>query len=340
MLSFPNLMRGKRILYVHGFASSAQSGTVHRLRATFPEADVVAFDLPVDPNAALDLLRGKCDELHPDLILGTSMGGMFAEQLHGYDRILVNPAFQIADTMREHNMMGKQTFLNPRADGVQEFYVDKPLVKAYRDVSEQCFSGINDDKNLVVGLFGDNDPLVHTYDLFLQHYPCAIRFHGEHRMDDHSFMHAVVPVIRWIDDRQERRQRPIVFISVDAMCDAYDKPVSSVQKAVMTLIETYNVYFLAPCPSTDHAHAEGILSWLERYVDVPAYDHVVFTNQPQLLYGDYFVMKDVDASSLQPSLFAARPADADMMGAVIAYGSDEFKTWEDILVYFERLGGQ
>ena len=67
---------------------------------------------------------------------------------------------------------------------------------------------------------------------------------------------------------------------------------------------------------------------------------MVFTNQPQLLYGDYFVMKHVDASSLQPSLFAARPADADMMGAVIAYGSDEFKTWEDILVYFERLGGQ
>ena len=29
-----------------------------------------------------------------------------------------------------------------------------------------------------------------------------------------------------------------------------------------------------------------------------------------------------------------------MMGAVIDFGSDEFKTWEEILVYFDRLGGQ
>lgn len=78
-------------MYVHGFASSAQSGTVSRLRTTFPEADVVAFDLPVDPHEAIALLKAKCEELQPDLILGTSMGGMFAEQLHGFDRILVNP---------------------------------------------------------------------------------------------------------------------------------------------------------------------------------------------------------------------------------------------------------
>ena len=58
---FPELMRGKRIMYVHGFASSAQSGTVGRLRETFPEADVVAFDLPVDPHEALALLKKKID---------------------------------------------------------------------------------------------------------------------------------------------------------------------------------------------------------------------------------------------------------------------------------------
>ena len=29
-----------------------------------------------------------------------------------------------------------------------------------------------------------------------------------------------------------------------------------------------------------------------------------------------------------------------MMGATIEFGSDDFKTWEEILVYFERLGGQ
>lgn len=319
---FPDLMRGKRIMYVHGFASSAQSGTVSRLRTTFPEADVVAFDLPVDPHEAIALLKAKCEELQPDLILGTSMGGMFAEQLHGFDRILVNPAFQIADTMREHNMMGKQTFLNPREDGVQEFYVDKPLVKAYREVSEQCFAQL---EPRVWGLFGDKDELVDTYDLFREHYSQAIHFHGAHRMDDQSFMHAVVPVIRWIDDRQENRQRPIVFIDYDAMHDSYGKPLSSVVKAVGHLIENYSLYFFSTCPTNDHAYLTHVQEWIEQYVAVPAYDRVVFTNQPQLLYGDYFIMKQEET---------------EMMGAVIDFGSDEFKTWEDILVYFDRLGGQ
>ncbi len=319
---FPDLMRGKRIMYVHGFASSAQSGTVSRLRTTFPEADVVAFDLPVDPHEAIALLKAKCEELQPDLILGTSMGGMFAEQLHGFDRILVNPAFQIADTMREHNMMGKQTFLNPREDGVQEFYVDKPLVKAYREVSEQCFA---QPEPCVWGLFGDKDELVDTYDLFREHYSQAIHFHGAHRMDDQSFMHAVVPVIRWIDDQQERRQRPIVFIDYDAMHDSYGKPLSSVVKAVGHLIESYSLYFFSTCPTNNHAYLTHVQEWIEQYVAVPAYDRVVFTNQPQLLYGDYFIMKQDET---------------EMMGAVIDFGSDEFKTWEDILVYFDRLGGQ
>ena len=174
-------------------------------------------------------------------------------------------------------------------------------------------------------LFGDRDELVHTSELFRQHYTQAVPFHGEHRLDDRSFMHAVVPVIRWIDDQQSGRQRPIIYISIDAMRDSYGKPVSSLVKVVRSLIETYSVYFLASCPSNDHAYCDRVLQWLEEHIAVPAHDHVVFTNQPQLLYGDYFILHHQEG---------------DFMGAVIEFGSDEFKTWEEILIYFERLGGQ
>ena len=90
---FPDLMADKTLLYVHGFGSSGQSGTVSRMRTVMPNARVVAPDLPLHPQEAIDLLRRTCDELHPDLIIGTSMGGMYAEMLRGYDRILTNPAF-------------------------------------------------------------------------------------------------------------------------------------------------------------------------------------------------------------------------------------------------------
>lgn len=322
---FPELMKGKKILYVHGFGSSGQSGTVVKIREALPNATVIAPDLPVHPQEAMSLLREVCAGEHPHLIIGSSMGAMYAEMLHGTDRILVNPALQMADSMKEHNMMGTQHFQNPRQDGMQEFYVDKALVKEYRETTEQCFAHLPDDdeQRRVWGLFGDEDTTVHTFDLFGQHYSQAVRFHGEHRLNDRSLMHSVIPVIRWIDDRQEGRERPIVYIDMNSMADKWMKPQSSLQKVVRQLLEHYQLFFVAPA-SADATPYASTLSWLYEYINVPAYAHTVFTNQKPLLYGDYLI--DADKT--------------EGMATLIQFGSDSFKTWEDIGEYFARLGGQ
>ena len=322
---FPDLMAGKTVLYVHGFASSGQSGTVRRLQEVLPEARVIAPDLPIHPHEALALLYDVCQQEKPDLIVGTSMGGMFAEQLRGYDRICVNPALDIAETMRAHGLTGTQQFQNPRQDGVQEFYVDKALVKEYREVSELRFQNMtDDDRQRVYGLFGDEDELVDTYDMFHEHYPQALYFHGEHRMNDRSFMHSVLPVIRWIDERQQQRERPIIYIGIETMMDSYRKPVSSVQKAVRQLIERYQVLFVAPAEDT--ATTE---SWLTEHIGVPAWRHTVYTYRRDLLYGDYLIQGNAEGHDRESSL-----------ATVLEYGSETFKTWEDIIEYFSRLGGQ
>ena len=72
----PGLFAGKKILYVHGFASSGASGTGGRLRLLLPQATVIAPDLPVDPHEAISLLKDLCTRENPDLIVGTSMGVM------------------------------------------------------------------------------------------------------------------------------------------------------------------------------------------------------------------------------------------------------------------------
>ncbi|MBR2292525.1 MAG: esterase [Prevotella sp.] len=322
---FPELMKGKKILYVHGFGSSGQSGTVSRIREVLPNTVVVAPDLPIHPQEAIDLLRKVCAEEQPDLIIGTSMGGMYAEMLYGYDRILVNPALQMGDTMKEHGMIGAQHFSNPRQDGVQDFIVTKALVKEYKEMTEQCFTGITpEERGRVWGLFGDEDTTVNTYDLFRSQYSRAISFHGEHRMNDKSFMHSVLPVIRWIDDRQEGRERPIIYIGTETLSDIYEAPRSSVQKTVRWLIEHYQVFFVAAAPA-DAVYYADVNEWLYDYINVPAWGHTVFTVRRDLLYGDYFIgMEDSWAG----------------MATHIQFGSDTFKTWDDIAEYFSRLGGQ
>ena len=319
MQQYP-LFQNKKILYVHGFGSSGQSGTVTRIREVLPQATVIAPDLPIHPEEAMALLHKVCEQEHPDLIIGTSMGGMYAEMLYGYDRILVNPALQMGDTMKEHGMTGAQHFSNPRQDGVQDFMVTKALVKEYKEMTEQCFSGMTaDEQKRVWGLFGDEDTTVNTFDLFHEHYPTAIRFHGEHRMNDVSFMHSVVPVIRWIDDRQEGRERPMVYIDVRALCDQRGMPRSSAQKTVRQLLEHYQLFFVAAAPADAQYYAQTV-EWLYDYINVPAWGHTIFTNQKQLLYGDFLV--DVDKT--------------DGMATLIQFGSDTFKTWDDIALYFSR----
>ena len=144
-------------------------------------------------------------------------------------------------------------------------------------------------------------------------------------MDDRSYMHAVMPVIRWIDDLQEGRQRPVILISFQAACDKWGKPRSSVQKAFRRLIENYQVFLVGRSDFNARSEMEQTVSWAEQYFDAPAYNHVIFTCQPQLLLGDY--------------LIDTVPVD-NFMGTVIEYGSDSFKTWEEIITYFDRLGGQ
>lgn len=50
------------------------------------------------------------------------------------------------------------------------------------------------------------------------------------------------------------------------MMDAYQKPVSSVQKAVRLLIEHYEVFFVAP-PPFKGGWTE--IAWLSEYINVP-----------------------------------------------------------------------
>ena len=330
MKQFPELLKGKKLMYIHGFGSSGQSGTVTRLRTVFPNATIIAPDIPVHPQEALELLHRLCRDEHLDLIMGTSMGGMYTEQLYGFDRICINPAFKIGDTMVAHGLTGKQQFQNPRKDGVQEFYVDKAMVKEYQAVTELNFAHADDpdEQHRVFGLFGDRDEVVDTFGIFP--YQQGIPFHGEHRMNDHSFMHSVVPVIRWIDDRQEGRERPIVYIGTETLWQHDGQPRSSMQKAVRRLIERYQVLFVSfDMGAQNNA---DLKKQLEEYIGVPAWGHTIITNQRHLLYGDYLV---------QGACGARWPDhDPEPMATPIELGSDTFKTWDDIIEYFDRLGGQ
>lgn len=322
----PALMAGKKVLYVHGFASSGQNGSVRTLRLLMPEATVVSPDLPVEPEEAMELLRNILVSEKPDLIIGTSMGAMYSEMLYGVDRILVNPAFQLADTLLKNNGLGRQDFHNKRLDGETSFLVTKTLLDHFREVSSHCFERAAEDQDKVFGLYGIHDTLVHTFDLFCEHYPQAVRFDGEHHLNDEAILHSLLPVIQWIDDRQRGVQKPVIFISLS---DRIINHSSGFPKAVATLAADYDVHICAGVPYNTPVLCQKVFGWCESNLGVPVWNKVTITNHKNLLLGDYLI----DA---EPETDGA----ADFMGTLIHFGSDAFKAWEDVLTYFARLGGQ
>ena len=188
----------RKMMYVHGFASSGSSGTVMNLRRSLPGWRVIAPDLPVDPFEALELLRSIVKEEQPEIVVGTSMGGMYTQQLWGVPRIVVNPSFEMSRSLL-FGKMGRNKYMSKRKDGATEFRIDKGVVERFKEMEKHQFDGITDDeKQLVVGLFGDKDPVVHFYPLMAELYGeerCRW-FKGEHRLNDKVVDKVLLPLIK------------------------------------------------------------------------------------------------------------------------------------------------
>lgn len=195
-------------MYVHGFASSGSSGTVMTLRRYMTGWRVVAPDLPVDPFDALELLRRMVDEEQPDIVVGTSMGGMYTQQLWGVPRIVVNPSFEMSRSLL-FGKMGRNKYMSKRQDGAAEFRIDKSVVERFKEMEKHQFEGITDEeKMLVVGLFGDKDPVVHFQPLMAQLYGeerCRW-FAGEHRLNDTVVKKVLIPLIDELVGKDECEQ--------------------------------------------------------------------------------------------------------------------------------------
>lgn len=190
----------EKLVYVHGLSSSGVTGSAKNLQLCFPEYEVLAPDMPMDPIVALQLLKDICKKHRPLVVVGTSMGGMFTQQLHGQKKILVNPAFRISELMRQD--LGEHPFINPRKDGVKTFTLTEELCEQYEAMEKLQFEGItNYDRKYTYGLFGTKDTLVNCQAEFDAHYKNKVLFEGEHRLNMGVIVDYVVPLIgELVDD--------------------------------------------------------------------------------------------------------------------------------------------
>lgn len=188
----------RTIIYFHGFGSSSASSTVTTLQKLLSDYNVIAPDIPVDPAEALPFLKALCAKENPAVVIGTSMGGTYAQQMRGYNRICVNPALEMSQKSKMLKV-GTFEYFKPRKDGQTHFEITLEIIRHHAEMEAHQFDGITDaDRKQVWGLFGENDTQVNSEELFSKYYSNIIHFNGGHRLDKSSIENVLIPLIKKI----------------------------------------------------------------------------------------------------------------------------------------------
>lgn len=184
-----------KILFIHGLASSGAYKTADTLRILFRPCEVISPDVPFDPAEALTLLRTLCNAERPDLIVGLSLGAFWAQKLHGYRKICINPDLHVSVLLR--TMLGEQPYLSPRKDGATSFMVTADICDGYRRLEETQFDDLDEEEcGITVGMFADADEIVHCHDEFAHYYPETTHWYpGKHLPTFPELKKYLVPIV-------------------------------------------------------------------------------------------------------------------------------------------------
>ena len=180
-----------RVLFVHGLASSGAYKMASMLRQLLKPCEVIAPDLPLDPEEALGLLDNICTRGKPDLVVGLSWGAFLSLRLNRCPIVAVNPDLHISKLLKAN--IGPMAYLSPRCDGAKEFQITEEICLKYEEIEKKAAV-------LTVpflGCFADNDELVHCSEEFEALYPAhSYHYPGGHLPSYLQMKSFIVPAIR------------------------------------------------------------------------------------------------------------------------------------------------
>lgn len=188
----------KKILFLHGFTSSGSCEIASTLRDTLNGiAEIIAPDLPLHPYEAMEMLQDMCVSEQFDLIVGSSCGSFYGQQLvrlTGLPAILVSPFLKMTEFLEPR--IGLHEYKSPRMDGQQQFEITPELIAEFAEMQEHqfdCYDEFNRER--VWGMFGLHDTLAHFKDMFREYYATAIDYDGPHTMTADNVINDLVPAI-------------------------------------------------------------------------------------------------------------------------------------------------
>lgn len=189
----------RKVIFLHGFTSGGHCEMANTLKAVSAEDFmVIAPDLPLHPEKALQLILSLCETEQPALLVGSSCGAFYAQlavQRTGLPALLSNPHFKMSDFLATR--IGTASYKCPRDDGQQTYTVTTELIEAFKRIEAAQFNAYNEaDRERVWGLFGTLDTLANFRELFSRYYANSRTFVGNHTMSAENVKETLAPTIR------------------------------------------------------------------------------------------------------------------------------------------------
>lgn len=194
------------IIYVHGFRSSGDSSTVKYLKKYLKSPfEIISNDYyHDDPLNVLVLINYTIDEIRKKdkngiiILVGTSLGGFFVNNIHNVYRIMINPVLNIENIKQYINT--NFTYYNKRKNIDDKFInISSDVFKEYEYLFDNQFKyNDNEDNAVTFGMFGTDDSVLNDADIFNKYYSNKIIYKGGHQLSEDNIKNDLLPVINKI----------------------------------------------------------------------------------------------------------------------------------------------
>jgi predicted esterase YcpF (UPF0227 family) len=196
-----------KILYLHGIGSGAESNTACQLIEYFKNTDVqvIAPELPVKPKEAFDYIQTIQKQEKPNIVIGTSLGGLYARFLHGPIKILVNPVLNAEDIVKAVGY-GTHNFVTTRTDNSLVYEIDNVFISQLSELIAEQSKFVDDElENETYGLFGTQDSVVSNYNAYVALYGGKqfYQISAEHRLSNKNIQEELIPLVNYLRSKYE-----------------------------------------------------------------------------------------------------------------------------------------
>lgn len=162
------------------------------LRIHLPNCTIISPELPANAYDAVSEMRRIIDTEKIDIIIGNCLGGMLAQKLKGYPKILINPLFSHLNGVR--NRLEKITYRRSQEDGSIVYEVTGADIESYHNIVKGQFNGLTQrEKDLTVGVCGNKADIAGILHEFQEFYEKTVYLDGD--LDYEAVKYRILPTI-------------------------------------------------------------------------------------------------------------------------------------------------